>query len=202
MGGRWGALLAIGGIVLSFSSGVRAQSCEPAAASVVSVQGDVDVSDSDRAHWRDVQLNQVLCGGQQVRLMAKSRAVLQLPNETLIHLDEGSVFTLRAIEPDKPAWLDLLRGALHVIGRVPRALNIRTPFVNAGIEGTEFALRVDPAQAELWVYEGRVRFSEVARMERRESGEADPGFQFVSFRLRGHRRSAGRIGAKDVMRRL
>ena len=62
MGGRWGALLAIGGIVLSFSSGVRAQSCEPAAASVISVQGDVEVSDSDRVHWRDVQLNQVLCG--------------------------------------------------------------------------------------------------------------------------------------------
>ncbi len=142
MGGRWGALLAIGGIVLASSSGARAQSCEPAAASVISVQGDVEVSGHDRAHWRDLQLNQVLCAGQQVRLMAKSRAVLKLPNETLIHLDEGSVFTLRAIESDKPAWLDLLRGALHIISRVPRALNIRTPLVNAGIEGTEFALRV------------------------------------------------------------
>jgi len=159
MGGRWGALLAIEGIVLAYSSGARAQSCEPAAASVISVQGDVEVSGHDRADWRDVQLKQVLCAGQQVRLMAKSRAVLRLPNETLVHLDEGSVFTLRAIEPDKPAWLDLLRGALHIISRVPRALNIRTPFVNAGIEGTEFALRVHPAQAELWVYEGRVRFS-------------------------------------------
>ena len=172
MGERWGALLAIPGIVLAVSSGARAQSCEPAAAKVVSVQGDVDVSDSDRVHWRDAQLNQVLCAGQQVRLMAKSRAVLLLPNETLIHLDEGSVFTLRAIEPDKPPWLDLLRGALHVISRVPRALNIRTPFVNAGIEGTEFALRVDPARAELWVYEGRVRFSNRLGQLLIASGEA------------------------------
>ena len=104
--------------------------------------------------------------------MPKSRAVLQLPNETLIHLDEGSVFTLRAIEPDKPAWLDLLRGALHIISRVPRALNIRTPLVNAGIEGTEFALRVDPARAELWVYEGRVRFSNTLGQLLIASGEA------------------------------
>ena len=53
--------------------------------------------------------------------MAKSRAVLQLPNETLVHLDKSSVFTLRAIEPEKPAWLEFLHGALHVISRVPRA---------------------------------------------------------------------------------
>ncbi|MGH8538497.1 MAG: FecR family protein, partial [Gammaproteobacteria bacterium] len=172
MGGRLGALLAIGGIVLSFSSGVHAQSCEPGAASVISVQGDVEVSGHDRAHWRDVQLKQVLCGGQQVRLMAKSRAVLKLPNETLIHLDEGSVVTLRAIEPDKPAWLDLLRGALHIISRVPRALNIRTPLVNAGIEGTEFALQVGSTETALWVYEGRVRFSNTLGQLLIASGEA------------------------------
>ncbi|MGH8545818.1 MAG: FecR domain-containing protein, partial [Gammaproteobacteria bacterium] len=172
MRGRWEVLLAIGGIVVSFSSGARAQSCEPAAASVISVQGDVDVSDSDRADWRDVQLNQVLCAGQQVRLMAKSRAVLRLPNETLLHLDEGSVLTLRAVAPEKPAWLEFLRGAVHIISRVPRALNIHTPFVNAGIEGTEFALRVDPAQAELWVYEGRVRLSNPAGQLLVASGEA------------------------------
>ncbi|MGH8522574.1 MAG: FecR family protein, partial [Gammaproteobacteria bacterium] len=171
-GGRWGGLVGIPWMVLAFSAGARAQSCEPAAASVISVQGDVDVSDSDRAHWRDVQLNQVLCGGQQVRLMAKSRAVLQLPNETLLHLDEGSVLTLQAVAPEKPAWLEFLRGALHIISRVPRALNIRTPFVNAGIEGTEFALRVDPAQAELWVYEGRVRFSNRLGQLLIASGEA------------------------------
>jgi len=159
-------------MVLAFSTGVRAQACEPAAASVISVQGDVDVSDSGRAHWRDVQLNQVLCAGQQLRLMAKSRAVLRLPNETLVHLDEGSVLTLQPVAPEKPAWLDLLRGALHIISRVPRALNIRTPFVNAGTEGTEFALRVDPAQAELWVYEGRVRFSNTLGQLLIASGEA------------------------------
>ncbi|MGH8569773.1 MAG: FecR domain-containing protein, partial [Gammaproteobacteria bacterium] len=136
MRGRWEVLLAIPGMVLACSSGARAQSCEPPAASVISVQGEVEVSGHDRAHWREVQLNQVLCAGQQVRLLAKSRAVLVLPNETLLHLDEGSVLTLQAVAPEKPAWLEFLRGAMHIISRVPRALNIHTPFVNAGIEGT------------------------------------------------------------------
>ena len=170
--GRWGALLAIAAIVSAFSPGVCAQSCEPAAASVISIQGDVEVSESARADWQHVRLNQVLCGGQQVRLRAKSRAVLQLPNETLIHLDEGSVVTLRAIEREKPAWLDLLRGTLHIISRVPRALNIRTPFVNAGTEGTEFALQVGNAETALWVYEGRVRFSNTLGQLVIASGEA------------------------------
>ncbi|MGH8533017.1 MAG: FecR family protein, partial [Gammaproteobacteria bacterium] len=172
MGGRWGGLVGIPWMVLALSAGARAQSCEPAAASVISVQGDVDVSDSDRADWRDVQLNQVLCGGQRVRLMAKSRAVLRLPNEILLRFDEGSVLTLQAVAPEKPAWLEFLHGAVHIISRVPRALNIHTPFVNAGIEGTEFALRVDPAQAELWVYEGRVRLSNPAGQLLVASGEA------------------------------
>jgi len=172
MGGRWEVFLAIPGIVLTCSSGARAQSCEPAAASVISVQGDVEVSGHDRADWRDVQLNQVLCAGQQVRLMAKSRAVLRLPNETLLRLDEGSVVTLQPVAPEKPAWLEFLRGAVHIISRVPRALNIRTPFVNAGIEGTEFALQVGNAETALWVYEGRVLFENAKGQLRVGGGEA------------------------------
>ena len=112
MGGRWEVFLAIPGIVLTCASGARAQSCEPAAASVISVQGDVEVSGHDRADWRDVQLNQVLCAGQQVRLMAKSRAVLRLPNETLVHLDEGSVWSY-------PGLVDSCECANAGIGTAP-----------------------------------------------------------------------------------
>ncbi|MBA2594066.1 MAG: FecR domain-containing protein [Gammaproteobacteria bacterium] len=130
------------------------------------------MSGHDRADWRDVQLNQVLCAGQQVRLMAKSRAVLRLPNETLLRLDEGSVVTLQPVAPEKPAWLEFLRGAVHIISRVPRALNIRTPFVNAGIEGTEFALQVGNAETALWVYEGRVLFENAKGQLRVGGGEA------------------------------
>ena len=40
---------------------------------------------------------------------------------------------------------------------MPQALTIETPLVAAGIEGTEFVLGVSKSEADLWVFEGRVR---------------------------------------------
>ena len=56
----------------------------------------------------------------------------------------------------------MTRGAVYFLSQVRRTLTIRTPYVNAGIEGTEVYLRVrEPASArgsaaELIVLEGRV----------------------------------------------
>lgn len=63
-----------------------------------------------------------------------------------------------AREPEAPPWLDLLRGVMHFITRVPQRLHIHSPFVNAAVEGTELVLRVGGAETELVVFEGRVRF--------------------------------------------
>ncbi|MGH8534827.1 MAG: hypothetical protein ACREV1_19455 [Gammaproteobacteria bacterium] len=40
--------------------------------------------------------------GQRIRVMAKSRAVILLTNQTLLHLDEGTVLTLTSVHADKP----------------------------------------------------------------------------------------------------
>src|SRR5439155_26567332 len=50
-------------------------------------------------------------------------------------------------------------GALHVITRTPRPFRIKTPFINANVEGTEFFVGVDDAGARLTVYEGRLSAS-------------------------------------------
>ncbi|MGH8583288.1 MAG: FecR domain-containing protein [Gammaproteobacteria bacterium] len=147
-----------------------AQPCDPPAARVVSAQGEVEASYADV--WRPVRLDQALCSGQKLRIQANSRAVLVLPNETQVHLDAGTILTLTATQPSKPGWLELLRGALHIITRVPRALSIRTPYANAGVEGTEFVLRVRRNESQLWVYEGRVRFDNKAGTLVLTSGEA------------------------------
>lgn len=54
--------------------------------------------------------------------------------------------------------MGLAKGFVHFISRTPKRLQITTPIANAGPEGTEFALRVDDNKAELWVYEGGVKF--------------------------------------------
>jgi hypothetical protein len=54
--------------------------------------------------------------------------------------------------------LELLRGILHVISRDPRSLTFKTPYANAGLEGTEFDIRVDADErlTEIIVLEGEV----------------------------------------------
>ena len=52
--------------------------------------------------------------------------------------------------------VDLLRGGLYFLSEVRRTLTVRTPYVNAGVEGTEVYLRVADAGTEMIVLEGRV----------------------------------------------
>jgi tetratricopeptide (TPR) repeat protein len=141
------------------SEAARAQACAPWAAKVVSVQGRVEVDRGAQA--RVVGLDEVLCPGDRIRVGERARAAIRLADEdqTVLRLDQLTTLSFAAREPDRPSWLDLLRGAIHFITRIPQRLEIRTPFVNASVEGTEFVLRVLAAETRLWVFEGRVRVS-------------------------------------------
>jgi tetratricopeptide (TPR) repeat protein len=149
------------------------ETCEPSMAKVFKAQGQVELSQGGAPRWQRVGLDQSLCPGDRLRLGPRSRATVRFSNQTLVDLDEGSTLILHdAAKPEETGLLELLQGALHAISRVPRQLDIRTPIANAGVEGTEFALRVDPARAELWVYEGCVLFENTKGQLRVEGGEA------------------------------
>jgi tetratricopeptide (TPR) repeat protein len=144
---------------LLISPGYAVEDCEPWVAKIISVQGRVEVVRTGKTSWRRVKLEETLCTGDSVRIEARSRAAILLANQTVLRLDEGSAITFSKIEPDKPSLLELLKGAVHFISRVSHSLEIKTPFVNAGIEGTEFVMRVGASQTEILVFEGRVRVS-------------------------------------------
>ncbi|MCG8552443.1 MAG: FecR domain-containing protein, partial [Desulfobacterales bacterium] len=91
-----------------------------------------------------------------MRVGKNSRAAILLPNETLLRLAEGTSLTFIKEKKDENAWLAMLEGIIHFISRTPRSLNIKTPFVNASIDGTEFVLKVESDQTEIWVFEGQV----------------------------------------------
>ncbi len=57
-----------------------------------SVQGNVTWSLIDNSTLQAAKLNDTLCVGDTVRVGAKSRAVLRLPNETTIPLDQNTIF--------------------------------------------------------------------------------------------------------------
>ena len=140
----------------------RAQAvCQPALAHVVSVQGKVEVRRGGAA-WVAVERSAPLCSGDTIRVLPYGRAALRLNNDTLLRLDQGTTLTLAPPDAGKASLFEQLSGALHVITRTPRAFSVKTPFVNANVDGTEFAVSTTEDSATVVVFEGVVEASNAA----------------------------------------
>ena len=169
----WLATVAWSLFVFGYPLSARAaEACEPWAARAVSIQGSVEMQSTGRTDWQAIALGTLICPGDSVRVGENSRAGLSLPNQTVIRLDQNSFITLPAVKKEETSLLDLLRGAVHFISRVPRALEIKTPYVNAAIEGTEFSIRIEEALTRVVVFEGTVRAQNSAGQETLTAGEA------------------------------
>lgn len=130
--------------------------CEVWAAKVVSKQGQVEFRSAESEPWQPAELNQTLCDGDSLHVGDTARAAVQLPSETVMRLSGGTTLTFTATAERESSLLDLLEGAIHAITRVPRSLEVRTPFVNAAVEGTEFLVAADGEETFVSVFEGRV----------------------------------------------
>lgn len=138
-------------------SAQAAQVCHFAAAQVVSIQGTVEVRRMRESTWLPVELNTQLCTGDHLRVRKHSRAALRLVNDSMLRLDQKTTITFPETQENKTTSLmDLIKGAMHIITRTPKPFNVRTPFMNAGVEGTEFFVGVNELHTQLVVFEGRV----------------------------------------------
>ncbi|KPK22929.1 MAG: hypothetical protein AMJ61_16600 [Desulfobacterales bacterium SG8_35_2] len=142
-----------------------AKTCEQWVAKIVSVEGRVEVKRNGETQWQQVQLEETFCAGDQIRVLEESRADLSFANQPLLRLDQNSTITLAGVEEEtsgiadlfkSAAKLDLIEGAAHFFSRLPRNLEVRTGFVNAGVEGTEFFIRVADNKTFISVFEGKV----------------------------------------------
>ncbi len=138
------------------SYSMAAEKCEVLVARVVSVQGIAEVRQTGDIEWRPIELNNTFCPGDILRLKENSRASIVLSNDTIIRLDQNTTITFSGIENKETSLLDLIRGAIHFLSRVPRTLKVITPYVNASVEGTEFLVRVEKGQTFVSVFEGKV----------------------------------------------
>src|SRR5437879_2856715 len=138
------------------SLATAADTCSPATARVVSVQGSVEVRRPSSAVWQEVRLNDPICGGDMLRVGEPGRAGLLLNNETTLRLDQNTTLTLAVPDKERPSLLDLLSGVIHVISRTPRPFRVKNQYLNAAVEGTEFLVAVTNDSARVAVYEGRV----------------------------------------------
>ncbi len=152
--------------------------CDPWVAKMVSVQGAVDVRRAGQTQWIPARLNDLYCGGDQVQVGERSRADLALINQPVVRLDQNTTISLGGIREQRVSWLDLLSGALYFFSRLPRNLEVRTAFVNAGVEGTEGLIVVESNRTLITIFEGTVLASNPIRQSypcRRPVGDSRAG---------------------------
>jgi tetratricopeptide (TPR) repeat protein len=135
---------------------VSAADCDPIVATAVSVQGKVDVRRVDVTQWQPVTLNDTFCTGDRIRVGDRSRADVALANQPVLRLDQNTTITLGGIQKEQTFLVDLVQGATYFFSRATRALDVRTAFVNAGVEGTEGLIRVGDDRTEITIFEGKV----------------------------------------------
>lgn len=133
-----------------------AATCDPWTARVVSVQGTVEARRAGETLWQPVRFDETYCAGDSIRVGESSRADLALFNQPLLRLDQNTTITLAGVRAEGASLVELLKGALYFFSRVPRNLEVRTAFVNAGVEGTEGVVRVEADRTSISIFEGKV----------------------------------------------
>lgn len=125
---------------------------------VVAAEGVVQIETPKG--WVLLKPGDALCHGDTIRTGPFSRASVRIPEGTLVRIDADSAIRVHAVENETQSWFDvvvkLIKGTLHAISRDPESLSFDTPFVNAGIEGTEFVLEVTEEGTAVTVLEGEV----------------------------------------------
>ncbi len=134
-----------------------AADCPDPLGNLVSLEGAVEVQAAETTNWRPARLGQPLCPGDTVRVGDRSRAAAALTTDNKLRLDQNT--TLRLVVPPEAghSWLDLLTGGAYFFSRKPQSLDVRTPVVNAAVEGTEFLIRITGNETLVGVVHGRIR---------------------------------------------
>ena len=157
---RWvyGLALIVAGVLSALVSqhAFPAETQEQGVATAVSVQGSVEVRRVGQTQWQTVKLNDSFRPGDSIRVGERSRADLQLLNQSVLRLNANSSLTVEAPKEGKTGVVDLLRGVVHFLSRGPNSLEVKTPFTVAGVRGTEFLISLEPKATLLTVFEGTV----------------------------------------------
>lgn len=160
----WARLVICASVVTSmlFPVASYAATCEQAIAKAMAVEGKVDVRESGSTQWTPVKLHDTFCPGDVIRVQERSRADIALTNQPMLRLDQNTTMTLGGIKKEGGSLIELVKGAAHFFSRLPRNLEVRTAFVNAGVEGTEGVVIVDEDKTEVTIFEGKVLISNEA----------------------------------------
>src|SRR4051812_44205746 len=134
---------------------LAADRCAEVAGRVAAVEEQVEVASG--GGWNVVGVGEPVCVGEVLRAGGGGRGAGILESGTVLRLRRGTTLRIERESPDGSTLLRLLSGVASFFSRRPHALKVDTPFANAAVEGTEFAVAVEPDRARVTVLEGRVR---------------------------------------------
>ena len=128
---------------------------------IVELQGAVEILPAGSTTWLPAQNQQTLQAFDRIHTAANSRVALRWLDQSIVPF--GASTELEILPPDAPgaqAGLHLIRGVLSFFHRdQPGRIRIITRGAVAGVEGTEFILAVNDAEATtLSVVDGKVNF--------------------------------------------
>jgi tetratricopeptide (TPR) repeat protein len=159
---RWFLCITLlAGVILSAANAALAQNCDPWAAQLVSAQGMIEIKRSG-SDWGPAKPNDLYCPGDELRVGQNSRADVVLANRALIRLNQNSSLTFEGQKNDRVSLVHMVKGAAHFFSRKPSSLEVRTPYVVAGVRGTEFLIEADDQKAFVLIFEGSVLASNAA----------------------------------------
>ena len=151
----WIMVLWVSGLLTS-GTGQAAPACSQAVATMVSLQGIVEIRRVSANSWEPARLNDAYCAGDRIKVGERSRADLAFARQPIIRLDQNSTLTLAGMREERTVLVELLQGAMHFFSRQPRSLEVNTAFVTAGVRGTEGLIRVDDNSTRIIIFEGEV----------------------------------------------
>lgn len=134
------------------------QTCAVHVAIVEAAQGRVETAPSGAEFWQRTAPGDRLCPGHSVRTGRDGKATIRLIREqTLVRLNTSANVTFRERQTAR-TLLEVIWGATFIFSRTPRQLDVHTPHINGGIEGTEFLVQVDKQnnRSFIQVFEGTV----------------------------------------------
>jgi len=131
--------------------------CPAPIARIVSIDNRVQLKEASGTAYVTAPLNAPVCQGDTIYVRESSRATIAFLDSGLrLTIEQNTEFAVQPPRPEGRSFIDLFHGAILFFTRQPRSLDVRTPFVNAAVEGTEFLIRVEENRAEVNVVEGTV----------------------------------------------
>jgi hypothetical protein len=158
---------------------VFAEECtsENHVAKLIGYEGEIKIRTINQLEWKKASLYDFICEKFIVTAGVNSSAVVQLTDDTVIRIDASTTLFIPEKKNSSSVFAKIESGVAYFLSRVKRKFEAASPFMNAGIEGTEFVIAVSQESTKIIVVEGKVNATNGLGSVILESGDSAVAFK-------------------------